>query len=111
MHAPIHPPAGLGPVSHLRVVRAAVRAQERAVSSIPLKALLFAATAALGIGLALMVLAQGRQETDPDQAWFWTPEWFAGELEADADIAAGRGTRYESDEAFLASLEARLGPE
>jgi hypothetical protein len=24
------------------------------------------------------------------QAWFWTPEWQAGEEEADADIAAGR---------------------
>lgn len=43
--------------------------------------------------------------TDPDQAWFWTPEWQAKEREADADIAAGRGTLYLSDEAFLASLK------
>jgi len=45
---------------------------------------------------------------DPDQAWFWTPEWQAGEGAADADIAAGRSTRYESDEEFLAALEARV---
>jgi antitoxin PrlF len=27
-----------------------------------------------------------------DQAWFWTPEWQAGEREASEDIAAGRTT-------------------
>lgn len=27
---------------------------------------------------------------DPDQAWFWTPEWQAKEREADEDIKAGR---------------------
>lgn len=40
-----------------------------------------------------------------DQEWFWTPEWQAGEAEADADIAAGRTTFYASDEEFLASLD------
>jgi AbrB family looped-hinge helix DNA binding protein len=39
------------------------------------------------------------------QAWFWTEEWQAGEAEADADIEAGRVTRYDTDEDFLASLE------
>ncbi len=39
-----------------------------------------------------------------DQAWFWDEAWQAGEREADADIAAGRGTYYDSTEAFLASL-------
>ncbi len=38
------------------------------------------------------------------QAWFWTDEWQVGEHEADADLAAGRWTRYDSDEEFLASL-------
>jgi len=41
---------------------------------------------------------------DPEQAWFWTCGWQAKEREADADIAAGRGTTYESDEAFLGAL-------
>jgi AbrB family looped-hinge helix DNA binding protein len=27
---------------------------------------------------------------DADQAWFWTPEWQAGERVADEDIKAGR---------------------
>ncbi len=38
------------------------------------------------------------------QAWFWRPDWQAGELEASGDIAAGRTTGYDSDEAFLESL-------
>ena len=44
-------------------------------------------------------------EIDPDQAWFWTPEWQAKEREADEAIAAGRLTTYYSTEEFLASLE------
>jgi hypothetical protein len=38
------------------------------------------------------------------QAWFWTPEWQAGEREADADLAAGRFQRFEGDDAFLEHL-------
>jgi AbrB family looped-hinge helix DNA binding protein len=47
---------------------------------------------------------------DPTQAWFWTPEWQAKEREADEDIAAGRVERFESDEEFLAALDARMKP-
>jgi hypothetical protein len=48
---------------------------------------------------------------DPDQAWFWTPEWQAGERAADADLAAGRSSRYDSDEALLRALEEHVaGP-
>lgn len=43
---------------------------------------------------------------DPDQAWFWTEEWQAGEHEADAEIAAGRGQVYEDAEEFLDSFGA-----
>jgi hypothetical protein len=46
-------------------------------------------------------------ERDPDQAWFWRPEWQAGERAADEDLVAGRATRYESDEAFLQTLKDR----
>jgi bifunctional DNA-binding transcriptional regulator/antitoxin component of YhaV-PrlF toxin-antitoxin module len=42
---------------------------------------------------------------DPGQVWFWTPEWQAKEREADEDYAAGRFTRYYSDEEFLAALK------
>lgn len=39
-----------------------------------------------------------------DQAWFWTEDWQAREAEADAQIAAGEGTVFRSDEEFLASF-------
>jgi hypothetical protein len=47
------------------------------------------------------------QKVNPDQAWFWTRSWQAGEREADADYAAGRFRAHDSTEAFLAALEAR----
>lgn len=40
-----------------------------------------------------------------DQAWFWTPDWQAGEREVDAAIAAGRTTYFGSAEEFLAALD------
>ncbi|MEJ7716046.1 MAG: hypothetical protein WKF40_10285 [Thermoleophilaceae bacterium] len=39
-------------------------------------------------------------------AWYWTPEWQAGEREVDDEIARGDpGQVFESDEEFLASLD------
>jgi len=62
-----------------------------------------------GVPVTLVVSREnGRlamREIDPEQAWFWTPEWQKGEREADEDIAAGRVTRYDSDEEFLKYLE------
>lgn len=55
---------------------------------------------------AVGILLRTAQPLDPDQAWFWTPEWQAGEREADEDIKAGRGRIFYSDEEFLAALEA-----
>lgn len=47
--------------------------------------------------------------TDTDdvegQDWFWTDEWQAGEAEVDADIRAGRVTRYATAAEFLDSLD------
>jgi antitoxin MazE len=40
-----------------------------------------------------------------DQAWFWTDRWQKMEAEADADIAAGRVTRYDSVDAMFADLD------
>jgi hypothetical protein len=40
-----------------------------------------------------------------DQAWFWTPEWQAGEREADEAIAAGHTTYFGSAEEFLVALD------
>jgi hypothetical protein len=53
--------------------------------------------------LAMIIMA----DINPDQAWFWTEEWQAGEREIDARIAAGRTIRHASTEDFLSSLEAR----
>ena len=61
-----------------------------------------------GATILLREVTDGR--IDPEQAWFWTREWQAKEREADDDIAAGRGTIYESDEAFLGAVEEDLKP-
>src|SRR5215211_793801 len=41
---------------------------------------------------------------DRSQAWFWTPEWQAGEREATEQIQRGEVTRHETDADFLDSL-------
>ena len=56
------------------------------------------------------ILLRPGKVIDADQAWFWTPEWQAMEREADEDVAAGRVERFESDEEFLAALDARMKP-
>lgn len=47
---------------------------------------------------------------DASQAWFWAPEWQAGERQAETEIAAGLGERFASDEALFAALRARMTP-
>ena len=61
-----------------------------------------------GAGVLLAEIAAGR--IDLEQAWFWTREWQDKEREADADLAAGRTTRYDSDDEFLAALDERVKP-
>lgn len=56
------------------------------------------------------VLLRPMKLIDAAQAWFWTPEWQAGERQADAEIAAGLGIRFDSDEEMLAFLDARMKP-
>jgi antitoxin PrlF len=55
------------------------------------------------------VTIRGYVSIPTDQAWFFTPEWLAGEREADEDIAARRGTVHESAEDMFAHLDT-LGP-
>ena len=55
------------------------------------------------------ITLRGYVSIPTDQAWFFTPAWLAGEREADEDIAAGRGTSYESAEDMFAHLDT-LGP-
>jgi hypothetical protein len=62
-----------------------------------------------GAPVTLVLTNEGGQPVlrgiDPQQAWFWTPEWQVREREADADLAAGRSARYDSDEEFLVHLD------
>ena len=53
------------------------------------------------------ILLRPQKVIDATQAWFWTPEWQAGEREADADLAAGRVETFGSGEEFVAALTAR----
>jgi len=64
-------------------------------------------TAVEGAGVLLRGIIEG--PVDPDQAWFWTPEWQRREHDAEADKSAGNVDRYSSDEEFLAALDERSG--
>lgn len=46
------------------------------------------------------------EQLNPDQAWFWTEEWQAGERAVDRDIAAGVPMESGTPEEFLAALAA-----
>ncbi|HJS97386.1 MAG TPA: hypothetical protein VJ741_24165 [Solirubrobacteraceae bacterium] len=56
-----------------------------------------------GAGVLLRGIIKG--PIDPDQAWFWTPEWQRGEQEANAELAEGAGVVYRSTEDFISHLE------
>jgi hypothetical protein len=64
-------------------------------------------TAVDGAAVLLRGIIEG--PVDPDQTWFWTPEWQRREHEAEADKAASRTDRYDSNEDFLAALDERSG--
>ena len=53
------------------------------------------------------ILLRPQKVIDATQAWFWSPEWQAGEREADADREAGRVESFTSDREFLDALGAR----
>jgi AbrB family looped-hinge helix DNA binding protein len=54
------------------------------------------------------ITVRGYVSIPTDQAWFFAPQWLAGEREADQEIATGRGTVHESAEDMLSHLD-RLG--
>ncbi|MGI8428098.1 MAG: hypothetical protein ACR2OB_02075 [Solirubrobacteraceae bacterium] len=57
------------------------------------------------------VLLRGTIEgpVDPEQSWFWTPEWQRKEHNAEADKAAGNADRYDGDNESLGALDERSG--
>lgn len=56
---------------------------------------------------ALIEAWAAQLERDPEQAWFWTPEWQAGEAEATAQMIAGQGEFFESGEDLARAFEER----
>lgn len=53
------------------------------------------------------ILLRPQKVIDAAQAWFWSPEWQAGERQADADRAAGRIETFASGEELIAALGRR----
>ena len=51
------------------------------------------------------ILLRPKKVIDSAQAWFWTKSWQEGEASATADIEAGRVTRSNSSEEFVAALD------
>lgn len=43
-------------------------------------------------------------EIDPDQAWFWKPEWLAEELNAENELRAGEFEEFDNIDDFIDSL-------
>lgn len=56
------------------------------------------------------ILLRPLKVIDATQAWFWTPEWQAAEHEASAELAAGRGRRYQGGGELVRDLKARRKP-
>jgi len=50
-----------------------------------------------------VVLSPGKL-IDPSQAYFWTPEWQAGEKEVEEEKKRGKTKTFRSPEAFLKDL-------
>lgn len=53
------------------------------------------------------ILMRPQKVIDATQAWFWTPEWQAGEREADDEVRRGGGEIYTDEESLFAALDAR----
>ncbi len=69
-------------------------------------AIIAAAAALRGQTPAAFLEALAAQYThDPAQAWFWTPEWQAGERRATAEREAGQSEYFDDEEAFLSGLD------
>lgn len=53
------------------------------------------------------ILLRPRKLIDATQAWFWTPEWQAGERQAEEDLTAGRTTKFNSGDEMIEALQRR----
>ncbi len=53
------------------------------------------------------ILLRPQKLIDATQAWFWTPDWQAGEREADADRGAGRIESFNSGDELVRALQSQ----
>jgi AbrB family looped-hinge helix DNA binding protein len=53
------------------------------------------------------ILLRPQKLIDATQSWFWSPEWQAGEREAEADLSAGRIETFDSSDGLITELEHR----
>jgi antitoxin PrlF len=99
---------------HDRTARCAAPALERRTRQLLTRSLLRQAKLLTAQGKHVTILTpgpagritvRGYVSIPTDQAWFFTPEWLAGEREADDEITAGRGTAHESAEDMFAHLD------
>lgn len=51
------------------------------------------------------ITVRGYVSIPTDQAWFFTPEWLAGEREAEEELRSRRGTCHGSTEEMFAYLD------
>lgn len=88
-----------------------VQVQGRGVVSLPVELRRRLNIDAAGAQLEITEREDGVVELRPmlaipaDQAWFWTPEWQAGERQVDEDVAAGRTERFDTVADFGAALQ------
>ena len=55
------------------------------------------------------ILLRPQKVIDATQAWFWSPEWQAGEREVEVDRAKGNVRAFGSGEEFLDALGLMAG--
>lgn len=60
--------------------------------------------AVVGEHFAVTIRPIAPEGADPSQAWFWAPEWQAGERAVDEEIAAGKLRRFDDLESLIADL-------
>ena len=53
------------------------------------------------------VVLRPEEDRDPDQAWFWTPEWQEGVAHAEQELAEGKSLgRFSNPADLIAALHA-----
>jgi hypothetical protein len=55
-------------------------------------------------GAAVLLRSLSDSWIDPDQTWFWTPDWLSGELEANREAKTAPGEVYKDADAFTAAV-------